>query len=54
MEFNIEDIVSHTNTQYQKVCVYLNISVYISRDFRGSLVAIEMYGRPFCFAAIPT
>ena len=50
---NLEDIVSHKNTQYQKVCVYLNLSVYISRDF-SSLVAIEMYGRPFCFRAIPT
>ena len=48
-----EDIVSHKNTQYQKVCVYLNLSVYISRDF-SSLVAIEMYGQPFCFGAIPT
>ena len=38
---HVEDIVSHKNTQYQKVCVY-------SRDF-SSLVTIEMYGRP-CFS----
>ena len=43
---HLEDIVSHKNTQYQKVCLYLNLSVYISRDF-SSLVAIEMYGWPF-------
>ena len=43
---HLEDIVSHKNTQYQKVYVYLNLSVYISRDF-SSLVAIEIYGRPF-------
>ena len=43
---HLEDIVNNKNTQYQKVCVYLNISVYISRDF-SSLVAIELYGRPF-------
>ena len=49
---HLEDIVSHKNTQYQKVCVYLNLSVYISRDF-SSLVAIEMYGRPFLFGTIP-
>ena len=42
---HLEDIVNNKNTQYQKVCVYLNISVYISRDF-SSLVAIELYGRP--------
>ena len=48
---HLEDIVSHKNTQYQKVCVYLNVSVYIRRDFSS---AIEMYGRPFCFGAIPT
>ena len=47
---HLEDIVSHKNTQYQNVCVYLNLFVYISRDF-SSLVAIEMYGRPFCFGA---
>ena len=46
---NLEDIVSHKNSQYQKVCVYLNLSVYISRDF-SSLVM----GRPFRFRAIPT
>ena len=50
---HLEDIVNNKNTQYQKVCVYLNISVYISRDF-SSLVAIELYGRPFFFGAIPT
>ena len=50
---HLEDIVSHKNTEYQKVCVYLNLSVYISRDF-SSLVTIEMYGRPFSFGAIPT
>ena len=49
---HLEDITSHKNTQYQKVCVYLNLSVYISRDFSSS-VAIEMYGQPFFFRAIP-
>ena len=43
---HLKDTVSHKNTQYQKVCVYLNLSVYISREF-SSLVAIEMYRRPF-------
>ena len=43
MEVNIEDIVSYTNTQYQKVCVYLNVFVYISRDFSS----LEMYRRHF-------
>ena len=50
---HLEDIVNNKNTQYQKVCMYLNISVYISRYF-SSLVAIELYGRPFFFGAIPT
>ena len=48
---HLEDIVSHKNTHYQKVCVYLNVSVYIRRDFSS---AIEIYGQPFCFGAIPT
>ena len=43
---HLKDIVSHKNSQYQNVCVYLNLSVYISKDF-SSLVPIEMYGRPF-------
>ena len=43
---HLEDIVGHKNTQYQRVIVYLNVSVYISRDL-SSLVAIEMYGWPF-------
>ena len=29
---HLKDIVSHKNSQYQKVCVYLNLSVYISKD----------------------
>ena len=32
--------------------MYYN-NIYISRDFSLPL-AIEMYGRPFCFRAIPT
>ena len=35
----IKDIVRHKSTQYQKISVYLSLSVYISRDF-SSLVAI--------------
>ena len=43
---HVEDVVSHKNTQYQEVSMYLNLSLYISRDF-SLLVAIEMYGWPF-------
>ena len=43
---HLKGIVSHTNTQYYKLYVYFNLSVYISRDFSLPL-AIEMYGRPF-------
>ena len=43
---HLKDTVSHKNTQYQKVCVYLNLSVYISRDF-SPLVAIEILGSHF-------
>ena len=30
---HLEVIVSHKNTQYYKLYVYFNLSVYISRDF---------------------
>ena len=50
---HLKGIVSHKNTQYYKLYVYFNLSVYITRDFSLPL-AIEMYGRPFCFRAIPT
>ena len=41
---HLEDCVSHKNTQYQKVCVYLKSFVYISRNFSLSR-ALEIYGR---------
>ena len=50
---HLKCIVSHKNTQYYKLYVYFNLSVYISRDFSLPL-AIEMHGRPFVFRAIPT
>ena len=50
---HLKGIVSHKNTQYYKLYVYFNLYVYISRDFSLPL-AIEMYGRPFLFRAIPT
>ena len=50
-----QGIVSHKNIQYYKLYVYFNLHVYvyISRDF-SLLLAIEMYGWPFFFRAIPT
>ena len=49
----LKGIVSHNITQYQKLYVYFNLYVHISRDFTLPL-AIEMYGGPFYFRAIPT
>ena len=49
----LEDVVSHKNTRYKKVCVYYTYLCNISRDFSSSL-AIEMYGRPCFSLAIPT
>ena len=43
---HLKGIISHKITQYYKLYVYFNISVYISRDFSLPL-AIEMHGRPF-------
>ena len=43
---HLKGIVSHKNTQYYKLYVYFNLSVYISRDFSLPL-ATEMHGRPF-------
>ena len=42
----LEDVVSHKSTQYQKVCVYFNLSVYIRRDV-STLVATENVGGQF-------
>ena len=42
---HLKGIVSHKITQYQKLYVYFNLYVYISRDFSLPL-AIEMYGWP--------
>ena len=50
---HLKGIVSHKITQYYKLYVYFNLSVYISRDFSLPL-AIEMHGQPFFFRAIPT
>ena len=50
---HLKGIVSHKNTQYYKLYLYFNLSVYISRDF-GLPLSIEMHGWPFCFRAIPT
>ena len=50
---HLEGVGSHKNTRYEQACVYRKLSVYITRDFSSSL-AIEMYGRPFFFRAIPT
>ena len=50
---HLKGIVSHNITQYQKLYVYFNLYVHISRDFSLPL-AIEMYGRPFFSRAIPT
>ena len=49
---HLKGIVSHKNTQYYKLYVYFNLYVYITRDFSLPL-AIEMYGRPCFFWAIP-
>ena len=43
---HLKGIVSHKNTQYYKLYVYFNLSVYISRDFSLPL-AIEMHGGHF-------
>ena len=50
---HLKGIFSDKITQYYKLYVYFNLFVYISRDFSLPL-AIEMYGRPFFFRAIPT
>ena len=50
---HLKGIVSYKNTQYIVSYVYFNLFVYITRDFSFPL-AIEMYGRPFFFRAIPT
>ena len=44
---HLEGLVSHKNTQYQKVCVYLNLSVYISRDSAYRLQLKCMVGHFF-------
>ena len=45
---HLEDIFRHKkhSISKSKLSVYLNLSVYISRDF-SSLFAIEMYGWPY-------
>ena len=50
---HLKGIFSHKITQYYKLYVYFNLSVYSSRDFSSPL-AIEMHGWPFFFRAIPT
>ena len=50
---HLKGIVSDKNTQYIVSYVYFNLFVHITRDFSFPL-AIEMYGRPFLFRAIPT
>ena len=52
---HLKGIFSHKNTQYyiSYIYVYFNLYVYNSRDFSLPL-AIEMYGWPFVFRAIPT
>ena len=43
---HLKSIFSHKITQYYKLYVYFNLSVYISRDFSLPIV-IEMHGRHF-------
>ena len=43
---HLEGIASHNITQYQKLHVYFNLFVYISRDF-SLVLAIEMHGRQY-------
>ena len=50
---HLKGIFSYKITQYYRLYVYFNLSVYISRDFSLAL-AIEMHGRPFLFRPIPT
>ena len=42
---HLEGHVSHKIAQYQKLYVYLNLSVYVY--IIRSSIAIEMYGQPF-------